>query len=308
LKIPWNALNRIDERIAMPGIRCSAVGLLLLALSACEEPATRKAARLPAEARVEPLPRDQWPAAPPDDRPPPRPEPRPAPRATEAPKPTASPAPDPPAVAETKWSGIVLRVEFRFRETGQTHLGTGFVLRDAFGQDYLMTCAHLISGAQWENRYGVSMRTMRGDRRIETLGESVHVGTSIDLRRPGPGGRPDMTQDLVIRCVDGDRFQPLPLAAVDPKVGDLVWAVGCEAGAPVSDERLFPGRIREIAGGGYVMRKLVPFDPRGFSGGPLVNSAGEVVGNVLAAGQDSVSGATASTLRRRLAESGIRVD
>jgi S1-C subfamily serine protease len=203
------------------------------------------------------------------------------------------------------WWGAALRIEFVFPEERRMMQGTGFIVQDAARNSYLMTCAHLAGHDAWENRISLRMRTFRGDRVFESLGSSLHVGTSIDVKHPRPNGRVDMTTDLVIRPVAGDWFRPMELAAEDPKVGDWVWAVGQEAGRPPGDEQLFLAKIVEVADGGYAAQKQDTFDPHGFSGGPIVNASGEVVGNVLAGGAKSINGATVTTLRRRLAESGV---
>jgi S1-C subfamily serine protease len=202
----------------------------------------------------------------------------------------------------------VLRIEFAFREKRVRYCGTGFVIHDRAHDAYLLTCAHLIGEKQWQTRYSVTMRTMNGSRRIDSLGSSLFVGASVDLTRVGSNGWPDMTQDLVIRPVAGSWIHPLPLAPTDPAVGDWVWAVGCEQGKPLSDEQLYPGRIVEVANGGYLLEKQVPFDPHGFSGGPVINRKGEVIGNVLAGGGKIITGATVTTLRQRLKAKGVKVD
>jgi hypothetical protein len=223
-------------------------------------------------------------------------------------QPSRSYLPPPPEPFASRWSGVALRVDFIFPERHLITSGTGFIIRDRHGDSYLLTCAHLLRDQEWANRHSVRFHTMPGDRTIETLGSSVHVGTGIKLSEVGPEGRPDMTTDLVIRRVGGNWVKPLRLAYADPNKGDVVWAVGLEPGAPPSDERLFRGRITEVAGGGYTLEKVDSFNPRGFSGGPLVNARGEVVGSILAGGGPNVSGATVGTLRKRLKQNGIAVD
>jgi hypothetical protein len=218
------------------------------------------------------------------------------------------PEPPPPPRSAGKWSGVVLRLEFVFPEKGVRHCGTGFVIQDRTRQCYLMTCAHLIDDRDWQTRHSVFMRTMDGSRVIESFGLSLHFGNAVDLKHAGPHGRYNMTTDLVIRSVAGSWTHPLPLARTDPAPGDWVWVVGNESSSPPGPEKLFPGRVLEVSDGGYILEKAVPFNPRGFSGGPIVNRRGEVVGNVLAGGGKTVQGATVGTLRRRLTETGIKVE
>ncbi len=109
------------------------------------------------------------------------------------------------------FSGVVLRIEFLFPERRIRHIGTGFVIQDHRKEKYLLTCAHLVDERDWHVRYRVTMRTMKGDRRIESYGTSLHVGQSIDLRQRGASGQPDMTKDLVIRPAAGEWAKPLRL-------------------------------------------------------------------------------------------------
>ncbi|MBV9123877.1 MAG: hypothetical protein JO112_11010, partial [Planctomycetes bacterium] len=86
---------------------------------------------------------------------------------------------------------------------------------------------------------------------------------------------------------------------------DWVWVVGLEFGQPPGNEHLYPGQVIELTHGGYVLKQLPPFEAQGFSGGPVVNSQGEVIGNVLAGSPGIISGATAGTLRGWLQQNGI---
>jgi hypothetical protein len=232
------------------------------------------------------------------------------PEPSKAHEPFSEPAPTPRFHdgSSRNWSGVVLRIEFLFPEERRAALGTGFVIRDHSRQLYVLTCAHLLAQQQWETRFSVRMRTMNGGKQIESLGSSVFVGTAVDLKRPERNGWPDMTHDLVARAVDGSWARPLPLSHEGPHVGEAVWAVGCEWGKPSSDEKLFAGRVVQVSEGGFVFEKKDPFDPRGFSGGPIVNSRGEVIGNILTGGGNLVSGATSAAIRRRLESAGINVD
>jgi hypothetical protein len=151
------------------------------------------------------------------------------------------------------------------------------------------------------------MQTMDGRLAIESYGSSLYHGPAVNPKTTRHG-RVDTTTDLVIRVVAGQSMRPLPLAVQDPRVGDWVWAVGREGASPRGNEKLFPCQIREVAEGGYLMRKHREFDPHGFSGGPIVNAAGKVVGNLIAGGGEFIQGATVTTLRQHLKHAGIEVD
>jgi hypothetical protein len=186
--------------------------------------------------------------------------------------------------------------------------GTGFIVGDQAGCDYLLTCAHMLDARPGQAHGSLRMRTMDGAHVIRSSGPPVHVGRGVDLTRRGPDGRPDMTCDFAVRVVSGRGAKLLRLALEDPGVGDRVWVVGQEAGRPPAVEHYYPGVMVHVANGGYLMRQLELFNAHGFSGGPIVNARGEVVGNVLTGGPGFVGGATVRTIRARLAENGITVD
>jgi S1-C subfamily serine protease len=202
----------------------------------------------------------------------------------------------------------VFRLEFFLPKKRARHSGTGFVIEDMFQGKYLLTCAHLIEQEEWYKRDRLQMHTMDGKVAIETIGSPLFIGTSVDLKRSMPNGRPDMTHDLVVQAIKAKGLKPLPMARNDPKVGDWVWAVGCEMNKPSGNERLYPGRVLEVARGGFLFEQYQSFNPHGFSGGPVVNTRGEVVGNVLAGGHKHVGGATVNSIRTRLREKGILLD
>jgi hypothetical protein len=214
----------------------------------------------------------------------------------------------PPSPSPFGWSGVVVRLEFNDPARRGYIWATGFVVRDRARADWLFTCAHGLGEKAWQDRYQVTMRTMKGDRIIRSFGTTLHVGLPFDVHDHSWHGWPDMTHDLVIRLVAGEWVQPMRLAQADPQVGDWVWAVGCEAHQPLSDEKLFLCQVVKVGGGAFILKKQVAFRPGGFSGGPVINARGEVVGNLLGCHGDLVSGATVSTLRRRLKAKGISVD
>ena len=77
-----------------------------------------------------------------------------------------------------------------------------------------------------------------------------------------------------------------------------------EAKDPPHDERFYPVRIVGVGRGGYTAKKLGAFDPRGFSGGPVINSAGLVVGNVLVGSDFTTVAELAAAGVRRISTGG----
>lgn len=142
----------------------------------------------------------------------------------------------------------------------RTGYGTGFAIREG---GYILTAAHVVRGA---TEIGVRWEGHR------------YPATAIAL---------SAEHDLALLLAEGIPAIPAAVLAGDrPRVGDEVTAVGHPTGAA----RPVPLLTRVSGVGGWavgpegaVLRDLIttqnPFRP-GYSGSPLVNEAGQVVGLV----------------------------
>jgi len=138
--------------------------------------------------------------------------------------------------------------------------GTGFVIAEG---GYVLTAAHVVAGA--------TEITVRGDRRWL---RAITVATSTE-------------RDLALLRVEEPLPMPVAVVARDrPKLGEVVTVVGhpARSARPIVLSTHVAG-VRWSAAGpeGTVLRDLIatqdPFQP-GYSGAPLVNAFGEVVGVV----------------------------
>lgn len=118
-------------------------------------------------------------------------------------------------------------------------------------------------------------------------------------------GSIDCSGDLVaFELPAGTSVGYAPIAAQNPEVGERVWVVGKEYKQPGATANLYAGTVVEVLSTDIAVEEDIPFDGRGFSGGPVVNAKGELVGMVI--GSDNKSGKRYSILnpieaiRRRL--------
>ena len=96
----------------------------------------------------------------------------------------------------------------------------------------------------------------------------------------------DMSQDVVAFALDANvPLGVLPLAKTNPAVGTRVWAVGREYKDHGATAKLYGGTITEVKATNIVMEEDTPFEGRGFSGGPVVNAQGQVIGTVIGGGK-----------------------
>lgn len=108
---------------------------------------------------------------------------------------------------------------------------------------------------------------------------SVRLGDDLDVPATLLGR--DMTRDLAVLRADTSDLEPAPIAADETRVGTLAMAVGrpfvtCTQASFGSV--VFVGSLRFR---NYPTGQMIHADPTlypGFSGGPLINSIGEVLG------------------------------
>jgi S1-C subfamily serine protease len=181
--------------------------------------------------------------------------------------------------------------------------GTAFVIKAPSGKLLALTAAHVLDKPEWASVTSTSLSSMSGGRLIELQGRPVYVGRSFDELPPVENGSfPvfDTTEDFVVWYLPGGAaITPLDLADHDPRVNEWVWVVGQEPGKPL---QFFRAKVTRVKSGAFVMKQHDRFEPKGFSGGPVLTSDGKVIGNMLAADRSSglLEGATASTIRQRV--------
>jgi hypothetical protein len=98
----------------------------------------------------------------------------------------------------------------------------------------------------------------------------------------------------------------LPLAADNPGAGEWIWLVGDAVDHHPQQQRLFAGQVIFGTDDGMVVRLTERFPLQAFSGAPLINTRGEVVGLLISGGERGGIIHPAGSIRKRLAESGFR--
>jgi hypothetical protein len=179
--------------------------------------------------------------------------------------------------------------------------GTAFVVQDKAGKCYMLTAAHVLDDtAKWQQVKAAKLRVMAGP----------VVGDVED--RPSYVGKPftesGTAYDLVIwPLVAGAKVTPLKLAAASPKKNEWLWVIGQEASS-TGPQKMYRCQVTGAERGGFVLEQYDHFEMRGFSGGPVVNAQGEVVGSLLggvSASEPLISGV--NDIRARLADAKIEM-
>ncbi len=178
--------------------------------------------------------------------------------------------------------------------------GTAFVVQDRAGKPYMLSAAHVMDDdAEWQRVRSFSLRVMGGGVVANSEGRPAYLGKAFD--------KADASVDLVVwPLAPGARVTPLPLAAADPKRNEWAWAVGQEPGQS-GPQKLYRCKVTGTQKGGLTLRQHDRFEMRGFSGGPLVNARGEVVGSLLGGRAPDVLAARVSSIRQRLADAKVEL-
>jgi hypothetical protein len=96
------------------------------------------------------------------------------------------------------------------------------------------------------------------------------------------------------------------LAEKSPHFGQWVWLVGDVVDHEPQTQRLFPARVLVPSGGGTRVELQAPINLQAFSGAPVVDSRGRVVGLMIGGDAEMSVISPAGNIRARLAESGVR--
>ena len=212
--------------------------------------------------------------------------------------PTVADSP-PPTASPTVPATAAIRPTYQFK--GQTAVaGTGFLVKDQPGKTYFLTAAHVMDDeAEWRSVRRLTLSDMGG--------QEIGSAKPSALKWIGkPFDEADTTVDLVIW---EPTFDPAPaaltLAAEDPKRNEWVWIAGLEGGQR-GPQKLYRCKVTGADSGGVTLRQHDRFQLRGFSGGPVLNAQGQVVGSVLGGNEPTVLCSKVSAIRKRLTEAGIQ--
>lgn len=207
-----------------------------------------------------------------------------------------------------------LRPTIVLRAGGENDAGTAVAVRIAPGKEpILLTALHLFGpDGGLDRRYApAELEKLVKEIQLKPFGGNTVVArTRGVLRKKGPmlvEGESRIQFDLaVFSLTPKPKVTVLPLAEKDPKMGEWVWLVGDEFKSQPQRQRLFPAQVGIVNLNGGWLRLKTPVELSGFSGAPVVNGKGEVVGILIGGSDAGAIMNSAEGIRHRLMENRIK--
>lgn len=179
------------------------------------------------------------------------------------------------------WPQIVLTNDAEFNGHSPLLGASSFLIRTGDGQVLAATAAHLIGSAGGvEPEIPVDQLTSRiRSWKIypRTMPDDFVEATSLAVRGLGQ----ENLDWLILSIEDSDRLPAYPLKLrKDPvRVGEAVYLIGCPYVEQNCKQNVYAGTVTERAFGDRFRYDLdPPVDMRGFSGAPIVDHKGYLVG------------------------------
>lgn len=180
-----------------------------------------------------------------------------------------------------KWPQLVLTNEARFHASSGLSGASAFLF-SAEGRTYAGTVAHLLGEAG-----GVepAVPLAQLDAQLESWRLSVRTQPKRSIRATRLAmkefARAENSDWLLLEVepTKAPPATPLTVRKTPVALGERVFLVGCEYREPTCHQRVFSGRVSGRAGNGVFRYALeTPVELRGFSGAPIVDANGHLVG------------------------------
>ncbi|AKF11413.1 Dipeptidyl aminopeptidases/acylaminoacyl-peptidases-like protein [Sandaracinus amylolyticus] len=182
-----------------------------------------------------------------------------------------------------EWPQLVLTNEMSFSGRPPSGGASAFLI-DAGGRAHVATAAHLTAepGGIEPAVDGLAMRDpTRFDALLEEWTIYPRTQPEREIRATGLT-EPAVFDDWLLLRTDADPdtlpSTPLRIAARPADVGDAVFLVGCPYSEETCVQNVYRGRVTAGAEGRFVYDLDPPVDVRGFSGAPVLDVHGHVVG------------------------------
>ncbi|WP_437592081.1 S1 family peptidase [Sorangium sp. So ce1000] len=203
------------------------------------------------------------------------------------PEPPASPTPPPPPAEPwasrppREWPQLVLTNRAEFQGSTPLQGASAFLVKTQDGRTLAATAKHLL-GSNGGVKPAVSVAAFDGAIQSWRLFPRTLPHQLAEAGKVGADGLDDPRLDWLILTLK-DTGNPLPatpmrLRQTPVDVGEVVYLVGCPYDEVACKQNVYVGKITARSGHRFRCDIDPPVDLHGFSGAPVVDRAGHVVG------------------------------
>ncbi|MEL6107673.1 MAG: serine protease [Planctomycetota bacterium] len=183
--------------------------------------------------------------------------------------------------SKTQWPQIVLTNEAEFEGNRSLRGASGFLIQTRDERVLAATAAHLIGPAGGVEPE-IAVNELTSKLRFWKMFPRTRPTDSVSITSLGAPGLDDPNLDWLLLSVsqrDQLPAQPLRLREEPVRVGETVFLLGCPYVESDCQQNVYRGRVTERAYGDRFRYDIEPaVDIRGFSGAPIIDEKGYLVG------------------------------
>jgi hypothetical protein len=180
-----------------------------------------------------------------------------------------------------EWPQLVLTNHAEFNGHTPLRGASAFLVKTRDSRTLAATARHLIGengGVQPE----ISLAALNGAIRSWRMYPRTLPGDSVMAENVGCSGLDDENLDWLILTIKNTGkalpATPLMLRAQPAQIGEKVYLVGCPYVEEACKQNVYPGKVTTRVGDRFRYDIDPPVDIRGFSGAPIIDRNGHVVG------------------------------
>jgi Trypsin-like peptidase domain len=203
------------------------------------------------------------------------------------PEPISNAQPSPPAAEHwaskppQEWPQLVLTNLAEFNGHTPLHGASAFLLKTQDGRTLAATARHLI-GENGGVKPEISVANLNGAIRSWRMYPRTLPDQFVLAEKVGTGGLDNEKLDwLILTIKDAVKAlpaTPLQLRREPVQVGEQIFLVGCPYLEEACEQNVYAGKVSARAGDRFRYDIDPPVDIRGFSGAPILDRKGHVVG------------------------------
>ena len=211
------------------------------------------------------------------------------------------PAPSEPLIAPIHVADCTFPLDIDLKPERERKHTNSFCLRTSTGRRYLVSHASILMKGGWEEVTTISIPGWAGKQAVAVERKPLYLGPFAEDNQPNMLLNPDLGFDLVIWPMPATiAASGLLLTSKDSPPGENVWLIGALE-SKTNARHLYHCRVLKMSENELTVQTIDQVAIEKTIGLPMVNQKGELIGTVLGGNDQVLTGASAASLKRRLA-------